>query len=77
MKKQVSKGWYQAVWKQLRVFLLIAFLLDLLLQLMSIINRAIYIHPMQVVQFISGVYLCWYWWKSKRIKRFFTHWLEQ
>lgn len=77
MKKQITKNWYKAIWKHLRILLLGVFFLDLLLQLLSIVNRSIYIHPMQIVQFIAGVYLCWYWLKSKRIKRFFTHWLDQ
>lgn len=77
LKSQISKSWYQWVWARLRLILTISMAVDLMLQAWIIVTQTLDLHPIQMIQFILGSYLFWYWLRSKRIQRFFKQWLQQ
>lgn len=75
LKSQTGKIWYKTVWQCMHGLLTVALVADLSLQTWTLVFHSVDIYPMQVIQFILGSYLTWYWLQSKRVKRFFKHWV--
>ena len=75
LKKQKRKSWYKAIWRVQRRVLIAALLLDLFIQFYTVSFHITQVHWIQMVLFILGSYLFWYWLQSQRLKRFFKHWL--
>lgn len=64
------------VWPAFYWFIALGCALDLSVQGLGILHSKWLVHWTTLVSFITGIYLLWYWLGSKRIKRFFVHWLE-
>lgn len=75
LKKQKDKPWYQWLWPKMSGLLLLALIFDLVSQAIGGINHLVALHWFQVVLFISGGYLLWFWLASKRVGRFFRNYL--
>lgn len=76
LKKHAEKGWFKTLWPKTRLLLLFSILLDLVVQVSYFVEQPLAIHWSQLGAFILGVYLIWYWLRSKTIKRFFYNWLN-
>ncbi len=75
LKKHKDKNWYIALWGAQSKLLLITLLIDLTIQLYSLSFHITQVHWVQMLLFILGSYLAWYWLESKRLSRFFRNWL--
>ena len=76
LKSQTAKPWFQFIWSKMRWFLAFAVVCDLAMQGWFFYRHPLQIHWSQLVSFIIGIYLLWYWSQSKSIRRFFTNWLN-
>lgn len=65
----------RVVWKGSFFLLLVGLLADLTVQSLGLINSKFVVHWSAPMIFLIGIYLTWYWASSKRVKRFFNHWL--
>ena len=63
------------LWKASFLLLLTGLLADLTVQVHSLIVNKFVVHWSAPVILLTGIYLSWYWVSSKKIKRFFNHWL--
>lgn len=75
LKKQKNKPWYMALWLRSPWLLAAALAVDIVLQIKQVVLNGGIAHGLQMLLLFVGVYLLWYWLKSKRIKRFFSNWL--
>lgn len=76
LKKQTDKPWFKFCWPKSRLVLLIALLLDLVVQASYFVQQPLGIHWSRLGAFIVGTYLLWYWLRSQKIRRFFYNWLN-
>ena len=75
LKSQRSKPWFKAIWRKQQLSLSLALVVDLSIQFWSISSHLVSVHWFQIVLFLTGFYLIWYWFRSNKIKRFFSNWL--
>lgn len=71
-----SKG-YQLIWQSMPILVVGSLILDVTIQGWGVVTQTLFLHPVQIIQLIVGVYVLWYWLRSRRIKRFFQLWLDQ
>lgn len=74
LKSQVQKSWFKKLWRYQYSLLLVAVAIDFLLQVLFIVGQA-QLHWFMPFLLILGIYLIWYWLRSKKVKRFFNNWL--
>ena len=65
----------RVLWKVSFLLLLMGLLADLTVQVHSLIVNKFVVHWTAPVILLTGIYLIWYWVSSKKVKRFFNHWL--
>jgi glucose-6-phosphate-specific signal transduction histidine kinase len=75
LKSYRTKKGYKVLWKRQRIVLLAALVLDTSIQGWFSVHHLLTIHWFQPLMTLVGGYLTWYWYKSKRIERFFNNWL--
>lgn len=75
LKKQNQKAWYKSLWGKTYWLLAVALLVDISLQVKQIIGVDGIVHGFNMFLLLLGAYLTWYWFSSKKLKRFFANWL--
>ena len=76
-KARIYERVERILWKSSFLLLFLGLFADLTVQTLGLINSKFVVHWSAPMIFLVGIYLTWYWVSSKKIKRFFHHWLPK
>lgn len=76
LKSMADQDWYKRIWQHQYWVVAAVFVIDLTHQLYGLMHSLHRTSVGQMLILIATIYLAWYWFKSKKIRRFLTHWIE-